>query len=156
MSIGPQRVLTVPGRYEQVKTICDFVSDGAREAGLDDDAVFHVELCCDEASTNIIEHAYGAEDAGDITVAYEYDELAFTVRLQDNGRSFDPANVPPPPLPSVMDNAPPPEEIVDSLQVGGLGIHFIRNLMDEVRYEFSPSGNTLIMVKNIPPEIDEP
>lgn len=156
--MGHKHVLRVPGRYEQVKNICEFVSNGAREAGLDEDAVFHVELCCDEASTNIIEHAYGAEGVGEIVVSYEYDDDAFTVSLRDNGRSFNPNDVPPPPLPEVAAgeaDPPPPEDVLERLQVGGLGIHFMRNLMDEVHFDFAEEGNTLVMVKKISQEGDE-
>ena len=63
-----EKILIVPGRYDQIQVICEFVAGGARDAGLNADAVFHMELCCDEASTNIIEHAYGAEDVGEIRV----------------------------------------------------------------------------------------
>ena len=39
--------------------------------------------------------------------------------------------------------------MVENLKIGGLGIHFMRKLMDEVTYQFNPTtGNTLIMVKN--------
>lgn len=153
--MGKKRVLTLPGRYDNIKKICEFAAGGAREAGLDEDAVFHVELCCDEASTNIIEHAYGAEDVGKITITYQYSDRAFTLTLRDNGRAFDPEAVPPPPLPDIADllPEPPPNEMINSLQIGGLGLHFMRNLMDEVHFQFDKQhGNTLTMVKKIPPE----
>jgi anti-sigma regulatory factor (Ser/Thr protein kinase) len=39
---------------------------------------------------------------------------------------------------------------MNSLQVGGLGIHFMRKLMDEVHYSFNgKQGNTLVLVKKI-------
>lgn len=143
-----QRALTIPGRYDEVKRLCEFVSAGAAEAGLEDDAIFQIELCCDEAATNIIEHAYGGEDVGDILCTYEVSDTTFTVTLHDHGRPFDPQQVKPPP---VFDStaSQTPGEVSDQLQVGGLGLHFIRNLMDEVYFTFDPDGgNTLVMVKN--------
>ena len=92
-----EQVLIVPGRYNEIKRICEFVAAGAAEAGFDDDTIFHLELCCDEASTNIIEHAYGQEGAGNIVISYAIAEDEFTIVLRDNGQAFDPANVPPPP-----------------------------------------------------------
>ena len=68
--MGNEGNLTVPGRYDEIKRICEFVAAGATKAGFDEDTVFHMELCCDEASTNIIEHAYGREDAGNIEISY--------------------------------------------------------------------------------------
>lgn len=139
-------VLTVPGRYDQIQKIVAFVTQGAREAGLDEDAIFHVELCCDEACTNIIEHAYGGEDVGMIRVRYELLPGAFKMIIQDNGRSFDPDLVPPPSLPTdSLDDSP-----TDQPKIGGLGIHFMRKLMDEVRFSFNAGGeNTLVMIKKL-------
>ena len=141
--------LTIPGQYSQIRQLCEFVAAGASQAGLDEGAVFHVELCCDEAATNIIEHAYGAEDVGDITVDYEATVDTFTIRLHDNGRSFEPAFVPEPDLP--VDDSTADDDAVQNLKIGGLGIHFMRNLMDEVYFNFDmDKGNTLVLIKKIP------
>lgn len=150
--MGKKQVLTVPGRYDQIQVICEFVAEGAREAGMEDDDVFQVELCCDEASTNIIEHAYGGEDKGTITITVEASSEAFQVTLHDKGRAFDPDDVPAPPVLTSASSTDKEavDDVIESLQVGGLGIHFMRNLMDEVHYEFDNSeGNTLVMVKKI-------
>lgn len=150
--MGKGHTLVVPGRYDQIQAICEFVSAGAREAGLDADAVFHIELCCDEASTNIIEHAYGAEDIGQISASYEITRQEFRLTLHDDGRPFNPDTVPEPKLPHEVSesNDVALEDIMDSLKVGGLGIHFMRRLMDEVHYSFnSTHGNTLVLVKRI-------
>lgn len=144
--------LQVAGRYDQIQTLCAFVAAAARRAGLDEDDVFHLELCCDEASTNIIEHAYGAENAGQITITYEATARQFTVILRDDGRPFDPALVPPPPLLQQEEPQANPalSDFLDHLQVGGLGIYFMRELMDEVIYEFDEDGgNKLVLVKKI-------
>lgn len=150
--MGNGQTLTVPGRYDQIKVICKFVSAGAREAGLNADEIFHLELCCDEASTNIIEHAYGAENVGQITATYKVTGQEFRITLRDDGRPFDPDTIPEPKLPSenVGSDDVALGDIMNSLQVGGLGMHFIRKLMDEVHYSFNGKhGNTLVMVKKI-------
>ena len=41
-----------------------------------------------------------------------------------------------------------PDELAGQMRVGGLGLHFIRNLMDEVTYTADRrGGNRLVMVK---------
>jgi len=149
--MGNKHILTVPGRYDQVRKIVAFVADGAGKAGLDENAVFHVELCCDEACTNIIEHAYGSENQGKITVSYELTADSFTITVQDNGRAFNPKAIPPPPLPPIPPAAnATSDEIIRNLKIGGLGIHFMRQLMDEVHFSFEANGgNTLVMVKKL-------
>jgi serine/threonine-protein kinase RsbW len=138
--------LTIPGRYEEIQTACQFLAQGAAAAGLDEQAVFHIELCCDEACTNIIEHAYEGENAGDITVSYHVAGQDFVVTIRDHGRSFNPETVPPPQSVS-SDN---PQDAVKNLQVGGLGIHFMRQLMDEIQFTFDKKkGNKLTMIKKL-------
>lgn len=125
------------------------MADGAEKVGLNETDVFHVELACDEACTNIIEHAYGGEDRGKIRISWQLIDDDFTITIHDNGRSFDPQNIPAPPLSDQPDETPLSDsEIIGSLQVGGLGIHFMRKLMDEVHFQFDQKkGNTLILIK---------
>lgn len=137
-----QQHLTVSGHFQEVQRVCRFVTDGARQAGFSEDALFQIELACDEAMTNIIEHAYGGEGKGDIKTSYQFKNGKFIIVLQDNGRSFNPDNVPAPPLPN--------EQPVDleTLKLGGLGLHFMNATMDEVQFTTHPKrGNKLTMIK---------
>jgi anti-sigma regulatory factor (Ser/Thr protein kinase) len=60
--------------------------------------------------------------------------------LNDRGKQFDPRSVPPPDL----------EADVENRKIGGLGVHLINRLMDEVSYSFDDrSGNTLTMKKRL-------
>ena len=143
--MGEKHVLKVRGLYNNIRQICDFVTEGAQAAGLGEGAMFHIELACDEACTNIIEHAYEGEDVGEIVVSWWVADSDFVVTFHDNGRSFDPTHVPPPAITDLSTTADP-----ENLRVGGLGIHFMRNLMDDIQYSFDPNtGNTLTMIKHI-------
>ena len=146
--MGQEHVLTVPGHYKEIKRICEFVAAGASRAGFDEDEVFHLELCCDEASTNIIEHSYGAEGKGEIVVSYRIRGNDFIITLRDNGKAFDPALVPPPP--AFHSNNVPAEELTSQVRIGGLGLHFIRKLMDDVTFRSDRlHGNELTMIKKL-------
>ncbi len=138
--MGAQQQLTVPGRFEYLAQIAEFVTHVAREAGLTDDDVFHVEMAVDEACSNIIEHAY-AETTGDIELVCRVPEAGrLDIVIRDHGRPFKPEEVP---MPRLTNGA-----TLDEMQEGGLGLYFMRKLMDEVRFEFSPDrGNTLYMTK---------
>lgn len=141
--------LTVPGRYAEIKHICDFVAEGAMEAGFDDDAIFQVQLACDEACTNIIEHTYEAEDAGNIRIRWEIENTYFKITIMDSGKKFDPRVIPPAPVP------PGPVQLDDGedldVKVGGLGVYFMRKLMDRVTFDYTEeNGNILTMVKRLP------
>lgn len=141
--------LTVPGRYAEIRHICDFVAEGATQAGFDDDAIFQVQLACDEACTNIIEHTYGAEDAGDLKISWQIDNRFFRVIIEDNGKRFDPGDIPPAPVPPAPFQLDQDQDY--DVKVGGLGVYFMRKLMDKVTFDFTEgSGNVLTMVKRLP------
>jgi serine/threonine-protein kinase RsbW len=135
---------TIPGRLGNIRDACAFVVTGAEQAGFSVDELFRIELACDEACTNIIEHAYGGDDVGVVRISWQIDDKSFTIIMNDDGPPFDPDEVPPPDIPADPDN-------LNGLKTGGLGIYFMRNLMDEVRFSRDEQkGNTLVMVKNRP------
>jgi len=119
--MAQEQVLVVPGRYKEIKRICEFVAAGAADAGFDAKTIFHLELCCDEASTNIIEHAYGEEDVGDIAISYAVDDDDFIIVLRDTGQAFNPGDVPPP---AINGGGMPADDLADQMRVGGLGLLF--------------------------------
>ena len=137
--------ISVPGRYDRILEVCQFVIAGAEDAGFDADDLFKIELACDEACTNVIEHAYGTEDQGEIRVVWELSDQRFLVKVFDKGRPFKPESVTKPVIPDSSDH-------IEELKIGGLGIHFMRKLMDEIYFSYDDSkGNQLLMIKYLPP-----
>jgi serine/threonine-protein kinase RsbW len=122
-----------------LEKICDYVTQYANEAGLNETEVYAVQLAVDEAATNIIEHGYGEECPSRIDVTCEILEDGLKVVIYDDADPFDPASVPEPEINVTLDDIKP----------RGLGIFFMRKMMDEVKYEASPNqGNTLTMIKH--------
>jgi len=135
------RQLIVTGRYDRIHDVCRFVASGAEEVGFDPDEVFRIELACDEACTNVIQHAYGGENVGNIVTTWEFEAGAFKITIDDNGRPFNPQDVPEPSVPADAKD-------IDDLKIGGLGIHLMNKLMDEVDFSFNDaSGNRVVMIK---------
>jgi serine/threonine-protein kinase RsbW len=132
-----ERRLVIHAQYGEVAGACAFCAAAAVDAGLDENAVFHVQMAVDEACTNIIEHAYGGEGEGHIALTCRIAPGELTVTIRDHGRAFDPSGVPPPKLGNV----------VEDVEVGGLGLYFMRQVMDEVHFKFGRNGNELVMVK---------
>lgn len=127
-----------PGRYENLEKICSLVTDQATQAGFDDSAIYAIQTAVDEACSNIIEHAYGGEDRGSIDVTISVNKECLTIKLVDQGKSFDPNEIPDPDLSNNL----------ESRTAHGLGLFFMRKLMDEVLFDFTQeSGNTVTLVK---------
>jgi len=127
-----------PGRYESLSEIRDFVVEIAKIAGFQDFDLYAVELAVDEACSNIIEHAYGEENVGDIELTCNLIDRGLEIILRDHGKPFNPAIVPEPNFGLE----------IDELKPGGAGLFLMRKMMDEVTFDFSKgSGNVLTMIK---------
>ena len=129
---------TFPGRFESLAAIAEFAGRAAKAAGFDAQTIYAVQLAVDEACSNIIEHAYGREDVGEIQCTCQVDPSGLRLVLHDHGRPFNPASVPDPDLASQLEGR----------RVGGLGLYLIHKIMDEVQFEFDTSGNTLTLTKH--------
>jgi serine/threonine-protein kinase RsbW len=135
------RQLIVPAQHDQLARLATFVAVAAAEVGFDDTQVNRIELAVDEACSNIIDHAYMGEP-GDIQLIVSVEpQHLLTIVLIDQGQSFNPDHVP----------AYAPCTSLDEARIGGLGIHLMRQAMDDVCYEFGVPGigNRLTMKKQL-------
>lgn len=104
------------------------------EAGWEKKTTEEILLAVDEALTNVIRHAYQGK-SGKMTVFVTTTDNKVEIVLEDWGRKFDPTQVPSPELPRH--------------RPGGLGVHFIRTIMDQMIYdEQCPAGNRLRLIKH--------
>ncbi len=134
--------LTVLSEVANLKAIADFIAQAAQEANLGEQDIFAIQMAVDEACTNVIEHAYTSVP-GDIHLTCQVKPGECVITIRDQGCPFDPETVPPPDLSSDLEER----------RIGGLGLYFMRKLMDEVYFSFDPdAGNQVIMVKRIKEE----
>ena len=127
-----------PARFDSLESIGELTAQAAIEAGFDDNAVYEVQLAVDEAATNIIKYAYG-EKEGPLRLIMELHGKVLMITLVSWGKPFDPTAV----------SAPDLTAGLEERRIGGLGMYLIRKMMDEVSYSFDPTGNRLIMKKNL-------
>lgn len=101
------------------------------------EVVLDMNLALAEVVTNII--SYGFNDTNDhtIQVSVSLSREKLQAEVADDGQPFNPLEAPSP------DTKQPLEERSE----GGLGIHLVRALMDEVVYQRGPAGNVLVMRK---------
>ncbi len=132
----PQK--TFSGNYMSLASIGEFIIFHADAAGFSASDVYAIQTAVDEASANIIDHAYGGENIGSILIKIFDQKNKIVIELTDTGLPFNPEEVP---LPDITS----PLEI---RKERGLGIFFMQKLMDEVKFNFSTThGNTLTLVK---------
>jgi serine/threonine-protein kinase RsbW len=117
--------------------IREFLESSVLNLGGDEDSAGDLVLAVNEAVTNILLHGYG-EKPGAVLVCTEANGMDLSVRLIDDAPLFDPTAVPPPDINLPLEERP----------LGGLGVHMMRQLTDELLYRVNSAGqNELIFVK---------
>lgn len=107
---------------------------------LDEKVIYQLRLAADEVCTNVIEHGYQGIEAGKVTLSVLVELDKVTLKITDFGKPFNPNTVRRPKLPSQLKHR----------KVGGLGLYFLKEIMDEVAYtSSSEAGNCLVLVKYI-------
>ena len=123
-------VRVLASRLEGIATLADEMSQWAEEAGVPPKAAAHMNLMLDELITNVVLYGYGEGQPGDIRVEARLAANAMHVVLTDHAPAWDPLQA----------KAPDLESGIEERAVGGLGVHFVRTLADEVGYERIDEG----------------
>ncbi len=99
-----------------------------------------IGLAIDEAVANVIKHGYEGQPDQPIVICIEAVEnesgRRLVVTIRDFGRQVDPARI--------------RGRSLDEVRPGGLGVHIMRSVMDEVEYSCPDCGGMLVrMVKRL-------
>ncbi len=133
--LGAQALsLDLPSCPGTIEAVDAFVGEVAASAGLDADSTQDVQIAIREAVTNAIVHGNRRDESRRVRLQVEVSPAGLEVRVQDQGRGFDPGDVPDPRA---------PENLRKSC---GRGILFMRSLMDEVRIQRSSEGGTQVIL----------
>ena len=125
----------------EVRRVVETVEAFCAKHNLPQQLIFHFNLALDELLTNVMNYGYDqiATDDYDVSVHLVLDQGTLTAELRDNGRAFNPLDMPDPDLSLSLEDKP----------IGGLGIYFVKTLMDHVEYHREGAYNRLVMSKAI-------
>jgi anti-sigma regulatory factor (Ser/Thr protein kinase) len=130
----------VPSSTEFLAAIRDTTKRVAELAGLDAPTAEQVALAVDEASTNVIEHAYGGASDRFVDLAFSCEPDALLVEIVDDGRPVDRSAVPRVDL----------RRYARERRRGGFGMHLMDRIMDRVSFRRRGRRNVCSMVKRLP------
>lgn len=127
-----------PKELRSLEAVFSFLDRFLAAHAIDPSAAYVMTLAVEEFFTNIIK--YGGRKSGSVSIAASLDGKQLTVQLVDpNAERFDPT----------AREAPATGLSLEERPVGGLGIHLSRELLDDVRYEYSGRTGTITLVKNL-------
>ena len=137
---GEKKSLTVPARVDALNQVTAFAEENLEAAGCPMDTMLAVTLAIEEIFVNIANYAYDGKD-GEAKITFSFDEDTKTAEFvfMDEGIPYDPTS-----------KASPDITLAPSKrQIGGLGIHIVKNTMDQVTYEYAGGRNILTIRKKI-------
>jgi anti-sigma regulatory factor (Ser/Thr protein kinase) len=129
-------MIMVAAREEELPKVTAFIDEVMSYAGFGKKKISDIELAVEEAVVNIIQHGYRGSE-GTILIKSDFYGGCLTLTIEDQAPRFDPTQLDMPNLSADLEERP----------IGGLGIHLIKSLVDEIKYEFKEEKNVLILKK---------
>ena len=116
-----------------IDAIINWVNEGLESVSCPEETRRMIDVATDEIAENISSYAYGNE-GGSIYVDMTVSAGCITLCFKDSGAPFNP----------LEEKAP---DFSDDPKIGGLGIYFVKNIMDELSYEYAGGMNIFTVSK---------
>jgi len=121
---------------ELLPTIEKYILDIAKQTKLTEEKINNLEMAVSEASANCMLHGNKNDKTKNVEVSVNIDQNSLIVKFKDEGSGFKLDEIPDPTL---------PENI---LRNSGRGVHIMNSLLDNLEYNFTPTGTEVILTIN--------
>ncbi|MGE0450464.1 MAG: ATP-binding protein [Vicinamibacterales bacterium] len=137
--VGESITLQVLNTFDAIAPATASAETWLQEQQAPADAAFLVNLVIEELVTNCIKYGYDDTLEHTIEIVLSIAAQTLTIAVVDDGHAFNPLEAPPPDLSLAIEDRP----------IGGLGIHLLRELTDDIVYERRDGTNRLTLVKHM-------
>jgi anti-sigma regulatory factor (Ser/Thr protein kinase) len=135
MASLPESRLVLHSEVAELDRLAGWIEGWTQRSALSADVSFAMALCLEEAVANVIMYGGAGDDRLEITVEVERSAGTSIVRIEDNGRQFDPTKVPSPPVAASLEEA----------KIGNVGVHLMRSFASGMHYERQNGRNRLTL-----------
>jgi serine/threonine-protein kinase RsbW len=133
------RSTTVPSDAAQLPVLTRFLQEFWSAAELPPAEALPFELALEEIFMNVVMHGSPAGSTPRVDVSLALADGGLTLTVEDDGPPFDPLSLP---APNTMAG-------LDERRIGGLGVFFVRQMMDAVSYQRVGARNQLTMARQL-------
>lgn len=124
---------------DELERLSAFIDEFCDSCGLADETRYHLNIALEELVLNAMKHGR-CDPAGEaIRLEMTMDGETLQISYSDTGVPFNPLAMPEPDLSRNIAERP----------IGGLGIHLVRSLMEDIRYERREGRNHLHLAKHV-------
>lgn len=139
--MGPGFRLTIGANRSEIARVAAAFAEFADAHALPASVRRSMHVVLDELLTNTMVYGFAGREGGEVTVEAMLRPDRVCVTLTDDGRPFDPFAM----------EAPDTTLTTQARRIGGLGIHLVRQMMDEVSYHRRADRNVLVLEKRLTP-----
>ncbi|NQT23884.1 ATP-binding protein [candidate division KSB1 bacterium] len=134
-----EMTISLTNQYEEIEHLSHLVEDFCEKNNVSENMIYPLNVVLDEVVTNIIHYAWNDKEKHSLQADLTIEDTMFTAVVEDDGQPFNPLEV---------------EELdistsVEERRIGGLGLHFVKTLMDCLEYRRSGEKNILILKKKL-------
>ena len=129
--------LVVTARIDNLHEVTDFVNAELERHHCPQELQNKIDLAVEEIFVNIANYAY-TPSSGWAAVSIDVDEDA-VIRFEDVGKFYNPLEHPEPDF----------DKPLKERKIGGLGVFFVKKMMDKIEYERVDNKNVLVITKKI-------
>jgi len=132
--------LIIKNNIDQLEKLQLFIETVSDEWSLGTNVTFELNLILEEYITNLINYGYKDDQGHLISLELELSGQELKIEVIDDAGPFD------------LTETPENQEInkpASERGIGGLGIHFIKTLSDNMDYQSSDGKNRLVITKKL-------
>ena len=126
-------------KLSELNTLCRHLENCGNMLGLQQKFIIEINMGLDELFTNIVFYGYDDDREHQIKFSFIKHDNALIVQVEDDGMPFNPLHA--------KKHAVPTD--LDSINIGGLGIHLIKNMVDDINYKRSDGKNKTTLRKYV-------
>ncbi len=123
----------------EIERLARIVDEFGERHQIEFQSVYNMNLALEEIVTNVISYGYDDGAEHQIVARLSVEGGKWTAEVEDDGKPFNPLEAPEPNTAQSLEERP----------IGGLGIHLVRKLMDELEYRRNQGKNLLVMRKKL-------
>ena len=130
--------VTVKNRIEDLLRVNSLFESFATQHDISGRLRYHLLVSIEGILTNIIKYGFDEEGVHPIHITFRRVEEQIEMEFEDRGREFNPLEIGEPDLDSPIEDR----------QLGGLGIHLVKKMVDEAKYRREGDRNILLLRKD--------
>ncbi len=134
----PEVKLTVKNRIEDLLRVNSIFESFATQHEIGGRLRYHLLVSIEEILTNIIKYGFDEQGVHPIHITFRLVLENVEMEFEDRGREFNPLEVDEPNL----------ETAIEERQLGGLGIHLVKKMVDVAEYRREGDRNILLLRKS--------